>query len=225
MIYRYISSATAIARLNRYFDDRNWIMSARMDLGDGIQDIGLATKQDSTCYEAPAVIVNHKLEIPCELEFLEKIEDMDGNRIPLNKDSSMLALTNDTYKWSKNETNLGNWYSVQPPYFKFSYSEGEVMLFYRKYSCDENGFIYIPDVSSYREALVWFMIRSLIMMGYKPKSNQITLDYAEMMYDKYKRKAKTACKSFSRDERQRFSRYWNSLNLEYTDNNPLMDTQ
>ena len=98
MINNFVSSSVVIARVQRFFNDRNWISDAFMDLGDGIQMIGYATRKKDTVSK-PIEIVNHKAEIPCELEYIIKVEDLNGNRIFVNKDETLSALCKDKYSW------------------------------------------------------------------------------------------------------------------------------
>lgn len=212
MIYRYISSKVVIGRVSRFVEDQNWISTSFLDLGDAIQEIGYASKKTATSECELLQVFNHKVELPCNLEFIEKIE-YKGDRLPITKDSSILGLSKDDYKWNR----AGDFYSVNYPFIHTSFAEGEIKLFYRQYEIDNEGFLVIPDIAEYRLALQWYILSSLLLQGYRLKDNSISHNYCMNMFMKYKTAAKSKVKRFSKDERLSFSRMWNSLNTEYID--------
>lgn len=223
MIYRFTSSKVVYARVQRYVIGSAWLGTGMLWLGDGIQKLGYASKRKNLVESKALVIANHKVEIPCDVEFIEKVIHVEsGCRLMINKDSSMLALSCDDYIFSKQ--NIGEWYDVNPPYIRTSFESGTIDLFYRSYEMDEEGFLLIPDVAEYREALVWNVLKNLILEGYKLKDPRIDFVFAEEMWEKYKHSAKGKVRRFSRDERERFARMWNSLNTSFIDHS-LMDVQ
>lgn len=225
MITRYISSKQVIARLQRMIDGSNWITSAWMYLGDGIREIGYSTQRthevDTTNKPSKIQVVNHKAEIPCDLEIISKVE-YNNYRLPLNKDVSMDALSCDDYVWGKNQ--MGHWYSIKPPHIITSFEQGALNLFYRKYKLDKDGFLMIPDYPEYVWALTWFCLAILLLEGVKVKGEPITHAYALAQFERYEKKAKKRVKQLSRDQRQQLSNMWNSLNIESV-TRQLMDTQ
>jgi hypothetical protein len=221
MIYRYISSKVVIGRVGRYFEDRNWISTSFLDLSDAIQEVGYSSQNTSTKETCLVKTINHRAELPCDLEFIIKVEYRDA-RLPISKDPTIIGLSEDDYVWGK--SNLGDFYGVQPPYIVTSFESGEIKIFYKKYETDSDGFLMIPDLAEYRSALEWFLIGRLILQGYKLKDASITHDYSMRMYETYRAKVKSKIKRFSRDERIAFSRMYNSLNIEFADS-VLMDVE
>jgi hypothetical protein len=221
MVYRYISSKVIITRLERYFKDSNWKSAAKLDIGDAIQEIGYSSRQNQPHGSVNLDIVGHKAELPCDLEVLIKVE-YDGARLPISNDNSLLAITCDDYTWGK--ANIEDFYMIEYPLIVTSFETGTIRLFYKKFDFDGDNFITIPDISEYRKAIEWYVMSSLLLQGYKLTNNNINHSYCIQMFESYKRKAKSKIKTLSRDERENFSRMWNSLNTNYVESNNI-DTE
>jgi hypothetical protein len=215
MIYQFTSSKVVIARVGRFINGSSWISISAMYLGDGIQELGYASKRKNKVESKSLIVENHKAEIPCDLEILEYVY-YNGCRLPLNRDSRMLALTCDDYVW---DNQGANWYDIEVPYIRTSFESGKIEITYRGFEYDIDGYIMIPDLVSYREALVWYMLKNLVLEGYALKDQRIDFNYCEQMFDKYKRKAKSQVKKFSRDQREQFARMWNSTNINFVESN------
>lgn len=213
MVYNYTTSKVVFARVQRFIDTNDWVGSGMMYLGDCIQSLGYASRRKNATDTNQIVIANHKGELPCDLEFIEKVVYKEC-RLPINRDSGMLALVDKVnYTWEKDSVNQ-DWYDIDPPYIVTSFEEGELELFYRAYEMDEDGFLMIPDLPNYRNALVWYVLQQLLLEGFKLKNTTINHSYAVQMFDMYESKARSEVKRMSRDQRQAFSNMWNSLNLD-----------
>ena len=237
MIYKYDSSKVVIARLQRLFNDSSWVGTAVMDLGDAIQEVGYASRREFTNEKCLLQVENHRVEVPCDLEFIERIEYM-GCRLPINTQAhrwdaatqfrtSTIQGIDDTdlttdghepppFNPEQSVKQFNNdYYVYDSPFITTSFESGEIKLFYRKYDCDAEGFLMIPDIAEYRNALMWFVAASLIAQGFDPKNKDINHAYANMMYEKYRKKAISKVKRFSQDQRMEFSRMWNTLNMTH----------
>lgn len=208
---RFTSSKSVIARVQRYINGNSWLAAAYMSLGDAIQEIGYATQADATKEDELVTISNHTGEIPCDAEFIRMIHH-EGCRLPVTKDVTIHALDCDDYTWGKNGT--GDYYQIVYPYIKTSFESGTVKVFYDKFNTDEEGFVNIPDEAEYRRACMWYVLADLILEGYKLNDKSISHGYAMSQFDSYKNKARSKVNEFSYDEREAFSRMWNSLNTQ-----------
>lgn len=207
---RFVSSKVVIARVQRFINGNSWLAPAYMSLGDAIQEIGFATQGSHTKEERLIPVVNHTAEIPCDVEFIKMIY-YQGKRLPVTNDSTILGLVCDDFVWGK--SGLGEYYKIENyPYINTSFESGEIKLFFEKYNTDEEGFIKIPDEAEYRRACMWYVLADLILEGYKLNDKSVTHAYAMSQFDTYKQKARSKVNEFTFDEREAFSRMWNSLN-------------
>lgn len=212
---RYVSSRIIFNRIAKIFYSTDWREDAKSYLGRGIQILGYnySTKVNYEDDNNLHTVVNHQVEIPDNVEEISEIHYL-GNRLPIHTDKSMLALnSNDDYKWN----GIGNYYMIDWPYIKTSFETGDIKIFWKEFRFDPNGFIYIPDNVYYRQALEWYIIYNLMLDGYKTKSKEISLAYAEDKYEENKRKGRNTLKEMSKDRRDRFSKIWNQHNISYND--------
>ena len=225
MIYRHISSKTIIGRVSRLLDSSEWEAVARIYLYDAIQKIGL---NYSTSYkvtggddlddtdECLTDVENHLVDLPIDLELLVKIE-YNGYRLPYSPDRSIFGLNScDDYIWGRVSDECVHYYAINEGKIKTSFDEGKIKIFYKKFNCDQDGFIMIPDVAEYKEALIWFLFSDLLLEGYKPKLQSMTYQEAELRATDKKFKARGRLKQLTNDERDALSNQLTSINLDNT---------
>ena len=201
---------------------------------------------DGVVTDGGVIIANHKGELPCDLESIYKVERVEkgnsnnisigstgvpittteagtsnniSNRVRMyyNKDSSMNALSCDDYVWRKE--NRGDWYDIDYPFIRTSFESGSIDIFYKAFKIDGEGYIMIPDIPSYRNALQWYVIAQLILEGVRPKLAGLNYDYSYEKYLDERQKAKSKVKGFSEDEQIAFAQMWTAFNTQYVERN------
>ena len=68
---------------------------------------------------------------------------------------------------TKNQRNGSEYYVINPNYIVTSFEEGTIKLHYDGYPLDDCGYPMVPDNIYYKQALEWYIIRQMLMGGYK----------------------------------------------------------
>tara|TARA_R100001086_G_C11813313_1_gene252178 strand:- start:59 stop:724 length:666 start_codon:yes stop_codon:yes gene_type:complete len=209
---RYCSSQEVLSLVADMFHSTDWREDGKIYLGRGIMKMGYnwSTKVDMTPYDDPLTVVNHRVEIPCDVEEILQVLYL-GQRLPITGDVSMLGLTSDDYIWDHGGL---AYYTIDYPYIKTSFETGDITLISKKFRMDKEGFVQIPDNEDYKEALRWYICYNLLLSGYRTKAN-ISWEKAESQFANYKKIAGSQLKRMSKERREQFSRMWTSLNVSY----------
>lgn len=75
-------------------------------------------------------------------------------------------------------------------YLNTSFESGQVLLKYWAYATDDKGFPLVPDSVYYKEAIMWYVLKKMILRGYK---------HPEFNYDKANFYWKKACAAAAND--------------------------
>lgn len=226
MVYKYVSSETILGRVDRLLDSSDWKAMGQLYVSDAIQKIGLThstvfetTKGndlDSTD-ECLLQVENHLADLPCDLEILDKVECF-GIRLSYTPDTSIHGMNGkDGYFWGKASRYVRNaYYTIDNGQIRTSIESSPIKLFYKKFQTDKKGFIMIPDVVEFKEALIWQVFANLILEGNKPKNASISFQEAELRAEDKIRVARGRMKQMTKDEREALSQQMTSVNLETT---------
>lgn len=145
-----------------------------------------------------------------------KIE-VGGLRIAYSPDRSIYGMnTCDDYIWGKT-VDCESYYTIDNGRIRTSFESGAIKIFYKKFECDEEGYITIPDIAEYKEALVWQVYANLQLEGYKPKLQNMSFQEAEQRAEALIRKARGRMKQLTKDQRIALSKQMTSTN---SNNNP-----
>ena len=105
-------------------------------------------------------------------------------------------------KYIKNTSTYGvDYYSINPDYIITSFEDGEITIIYQAFMVDEEGFPKIPDTPKYKDAVLWYIIRTMILSGYKHPF--ISFGDADQMWEVKRKKAANDIKISTLDEKQR----------------------
>ncbi len=94
-----------------------------------------------------------------------------------------------------------DYYSINPDYIITSFEEGEVTLIMECFIIDSEGFPRIPDRPKYKDAVLWYIIRTMILSGYKHP--EFGFREADAIWEDKRRKAANDVKISSLDQKQR----------------------
>ena len=110
----------------------------------------------------------------------------------------------------QHETTKTN-YKLNPGYFHFNFNRGLVHVAYDRIEVDENNYPTIPDSASYKEALFFYILKKLMMGGFRPALEEFTWEYANQMWRHYAAQAKARSNMPDDDEYKRFANNWANL--------------
>ena len=93
-------------------------------------------------------------------------------------------------------------YYIQMDHIKTSFKEDEVVGLYLKRPTDEEGYPLIPDIEWCKEALFWYLMRQMMLGGYKHPDHNINYMFCDTQFVRYARKARNRmnAKSVDREE-------------------------
>ena len=126
---------------------------------------------------------------------------------------SKLVVNRDTLYDTKPE------YFIKPGWMVFNRSHGFVKLAYKAIPTDERGYPLIPDLSSYQEAIYWYVTMKLNFpkfikgqLGGKLKSANITIyNYMQNQWNFYRKQAYAEAMMPTADDMQNIKNDWNKL--------------
>lgn len=229
MVYTYVSSREVIARIQRrtrmtdttYHDDmieainegvkafrmRNALtpttcvleirqntakLPCGMQLMDGLYYCGVRLRK------SPGVVFPHH----CDYDFVEKnldtyFTDTLSDGYTKNEQDYKL-LRGDDLKMSP-EYHPSAYYIPYPNYIQTSFEEGNVLLFYRRFPVDKEGYPLIPDEQNAKDYIYWYVMAELTLSGYKHVDPKHDYDYCDARARIHLKDAKRALKSLSLD--------------------------
>ena len=100
------------------------------------------------------------------------------------------------------------WWYQEGNIIKTNIESGNVLLFYKTFLTDEDGYPVIYNSFNYIEYLIWFIMHRLLLRGYKHPVLTIKETYGEI--EKYKHKIENEIMIDSFDE-QSFIKHWNTF--------------
>ena len=110
-------------------------------------------------------------------------------------------------------------YFIKPGWIVFNRKDGFVKLSYKAIATDERGYPLIPDLTSYQEAIYWYVNMKLSFpkflkgqLGGKLKSANITIyNYIQQQWNFYRNQAYAEAMMPTADDMQNIKNDWNKL--------------
>lgn len=142
---------------------------------------------------------------------VEKIPTHRSQLLGINHSSMLIDLINDK------EVNEPT-YWIKPGWIVLNKKEGFVKLAYNAISTDERGYPLIPDLSSYQEAIYWYVMLKLSFpkflkgsLGGKVTYNQNTYFYIQQQWNFYRNQAYAEAMMPNEDEMRSIKNEWTKL--------------
>lgn len=221
-----VSSKEIIARVKRDFHVKHsgWEYDALEWIGDGLEIIGAEPVYEK-CHNGFKVS-DHRLKVPCPVDYISEVRvihnrddwDYSTNMIRDCKESSIrIACINGNRKHKHlfvdpnaavlspglpliSDTNMyaHEWYELGLNYLRFSFRHGKVIIVYEGIPLDEEGFPCVVDDIKVKNALAWYILRGLLLRGYKHPV--INFDKADAEWTKFYPQAQNSVKMPTPDE-------------------------
>lgn len=116
-----------------------------------------------------------------------------------------------------------DYYILNPNYIITSFETGKIQLKYNAWPTDKDGLPNVPDNIYYKQALEWYVIRQLIMGGYKHPI--FSYEFADMKWQHYCIAAQNDVAMPTPDQAERFRNMWVRMIPDHNlDLNTLIDT-
>lgn len=191
MVHNFISAKNII---NKVVTDLNLSEEPRwLDMMEWIAEAMEAIGAYSQYYSKTltTTIVDNRVEIPKDLYRLQQIKTLNNDPFYYSTnlfDSSIHSndsgdLCKNQSKFREHTQNGGYTYIINAPWIVFNTDSARISITYLAVPSDEEGFPLIPDNFSFKNALFFYILRQLILGGYKhPEFN---FQFAQAMWEKY----------------------------------------
>lgn len=235
MNYKLVSSKQVIAKVFRDLkpDNDSFVADALEWIGEGLEFIGVYSGLEQTFEDV--TMVNFRAALPCDLHLISRVEYEEkslrhGSNVQahaLYKDAS--AITNPyasdiVYTAFVTDPNGGNnatfqqitsvnssddFYVLNPGVVSTSFETGTVRIHYMAIPLDDNNFPMVPDNATAKEALGWYILRQMIMGGYKHPI--FSWEVAHTFWESYCGKAQNDLMFPNPDKLENFRDMWVNL--------------
>jgi hypothetical protein len=102
----------------------------------------------------------------------------------------------------------GDYYTLVPNYIQTSFETGTITLIYDGWDTDEEGYPNIPDTPYYTSAIQWYIIRQMMLGGYKHPVADFTFQYVDAKWEQACLRAQNDGLMPSEDKVRRFNEMW-----------------
>jgi len=233
--YNTTSAHELIGKVYRdlQIDDSNWETDAIEWIGEGLDLIGGVppTEHRQEIYG----VQRHTLGLPSDMGHMEglfMIKDVSfsysGSELLFDPDEAKSAKKYRVPRHGQGQINydrasplhdgvgekgtqrdmptVSESYELNPGTIKTSFEESLVVLAYKGFMTDDDGYPLIPDDATCKEALFWHIVKKLMLRGYK--NPHINYKVANQAYKDYAGKARRKAKMPDPDEYDHFMRSW-----------------
>lgn len=182
----------------------------------------------TSIFKSPSVHNNqHKVVVLDDSQSNMTIEEQQQNQLPpmQHKYPTVQAQINRPHTNGFSDLLYTHDYQDKPEYFikpgwiVFNRKDGFVKLSYKAIATDERGYPLIPDLTSYQEAIYWYVNMKLSFpkflkgqLGGKLKSANITIyNYIQQQWNFYRNQAYAEAMMPTADDMQNIKNDWNKL--------------
>lgn len=159
----------------------------------------------------------HKYEVPCIHEHCH--EGFIEHHIRCNADVYTKSGTKYVDTMFPKHIHHEITYFIKPGWLVFNIPYGFIKMSYKSIAVDENGYPLIPDLSSYQEAIYWYVVMKLSFPKYlKGKlggkgvnSSQNTYFYIQQQWNFYRNQAYAECMMPDAGEMESIKNDWTKL--------------
>lgn len=139
------------------------------------------------------------------------VSDTESNGYTKNEQSYLLVRGDDIKPALSRGFCSGDYYIPYPRHIQTSFESGCVMIYYRKYPTDKEGYPLIPSESNCKVSMFWYLMAMLTLSGYKHHNPGHDYSFCIGEHERYKKAARTIMKTWSTDEKESFKNMWVNL--------------
>jgi len=158
---------------------------------DAVETLGILTIR----YEELEAMILNETDVDVILSLRETQQEVLDEILEVSKilvSNPIVAPTGDEF------------YFEQGHYITTSFETGDILVYYRKYFTDENGYPMIIDTFKYRQAMYFYFIGELLMQGYENKN--ITYKDAFALHEEFAQKAANQSNTWGVEENEQFAK-------------------
>lgn len=222
MIYRTTSAGDVIAKIHRDFGNTitlgDWQQDALEWMGEALEFIGagIQLEKKSDVLE----IVSYKSILPSDLIQLIEVFYAPGadveadvpnaDKYVLNRSASSAHQGIHTDVRDEEPFVHGESYQLNPDYIHTTFETGFIGVTYLGLPIDANGYPLVPDNVSYKQALTWYVIRMLMLRGWKHPAG-LDFPFVDAQWKNYCTQARNKANMPDIGSYDRFLHIWRRL--------------
>ena len=209
-IYKNISVKYVLNKIYRDLglDDSNYVYDLIEWCGEALNFIGASSQfvQKEDVIE----VADFKALLPANFIVLNQVQHKDNGCWDLicYNPSSFNGVTNDCPNKNIKSTES---FTLNPNYILTTFETGELLVSYRAFPTDDDGFPLVPDNQYFKEGLFWYCYRQMILRGHKPKTEGLSYEFADNKWRFYCSAARNKANYPDLSGYQRFREVWVNL--------------
>lgn len=185
----------------------NWEVDAVEWIGEALAHIGSGPQMEKKTAQLP--IIQHRAVLPRdfvreEAVFLLAGGVPDGTPVSMNH---MDPVQSPTFL-PGHQFDIPDGYMYSGDEIHTSFPTGLIQFTYTAYATDSEGRPLVPDDPSYMDAFEWYIIKQMMIGGWRHANPQIDFRFASMEWQRYCSQARQKSKMPSLPEFDRFMRGW-----------------
>ena len=138
----------------------------------------------------------------------------DAKKYPLNRSGTSLHGGIATSIRGDEPSFDGESYVLNPDYIHTSFETGYLFITYRGLPIDDNGYPLVPDDISFREAFFWYIMKMLMMRGWKHPDPNFHWMFANAQWQRYCTQARNAANMPDIGAFDQFLKVWRRITPE-----------
>jgi len=173
-------------------------------IAEALGQIGAYTQYQAK--EIDLVVANYKSKLPCDFVHLKRIVNADYNAPQgtfdnMNRNLLVNNVDTDDEKTTRlqGNSNTDFDYNIVLDNIITNYKAGTLKIQYLAMPTDDEGFPYIPDNESYKEAFFWKVARQLSIRGQLP-NKELTYERCDYEWNWYCGQARAEANTFTHEE-------------------------
>lgn len=200
-------------------DQEDFVIDAYEWIGEALGLIGAAPQyiDDSAIVK----INNYRGLIPCGADYIKQVgykpvkdKTFEEGKKVLDDIIPMTEATGTTHEVNQEDEEQNIEYQasyiLNGNYIRTPFESGEIVIFYKGFPLDEQGYPKVPDSASYSQALYWYIVMKLAESGFKHPAG-ISFLHAEQRWKKYCAQSFTEAIYPSIDNYEAFRRQWTDM--------------
>ena len=169
-------------------------------IGEALNQIGSYTQYDAK--EVTLKVENYKSKLPCDFIHLKRMLNMSASPTGQRDNGNSNLIDNEVDTDEEQaarllaNSNTDHDFNIILDNIITSYKEGTLTLQYLAMPIDEEGFPYIPDNESYKEAFFWYVANRLAIRG-QLKNKELSVQYCDAQWQWYCGQARAEGNAFT----------------------------
>lgn len=215
-VHKLISSDVILAKVYRDFKPSNdeWVTNAIEWMGEGLEFIGYFAGYEA--YTWCIKVKENRARVPCAAETIEGIEYMNC-RLPKKGGINMMKKCNVDLPIHRGES-----YRLNTSYIQTTFEKGDIKVYGTRVPVDCNGFPMIPANIEVKEALTYYVLRQMMLGGFKHQVLSFT--EVDALWERGRSRGFNSAMYPSIEDYAKFKDSWNNVIIDVNKEHKFFNT-